>query len=142
MVSPRSVAWCSPRGWAAIPRFAVRSAPMRSSRSCPGSPWPLPEPAPAMQNHSPASRSEQETTMVNTIPYASQPALAELPPLPVGALAYGAVELLDEALDLPQPRYMTVSSTQRVGLQFDNNRSSFAAITKWALRFGGVLTST
>lgn len=80
--------------------------------------------------------------MVNTIPYASQPAPAELPPLPVGALAYGAVELLDEALDLPQPRYMTVSSTQHVGLQFDNDRSSFAAITKWALRFGGVLTST
>jgi hypothetical protein len=67
--------------------------------------------------------------------------LAELPPLPVGALMYGAAELLDKALDLPQPRYVTVSSTQHIGLQFDPARSSYAAITKWALRFGGVLVS-
>ena len=82
--------------------------------------------------------------MVNTIPYASQPALAELPRLSVGALAYGAVELLEEALvlGLPQPRYLSVSSTQHIGLQFDPDRSSFTAITKWSLRFGGVLTST
>jgi hypothetical protein len=68
--------------------------------------------------------------------------LPELPPLPVGALLYGVAELLDKALDLPQPRYVTVSSTQHIGLQFDPDRSSFAAIAKWSLRFGGVLVST
>src|ERR1022692_399624 len=45
MDSPRSVAWCSPRGWAATARSAARSAPMRSSRSGPPSPCTPPEPS-------------------------------------------------------------------------------------------------
>jgi hypothetical protein len=80
--------------------------------------------------------------MVNiTIPLTGWMAPAELPPLPIGALMVGAAELLQEAADLPQPEYVTISVTERIGLQFGSDRSSFAAITRWALRFGGVLTS-
>ena len=41
------------------------------------------------------------------------PALPELPPLPIGALAVGTAELLQQAADLPQPRYITISTTQQ-----------------------------
>ena len=80
--------------------------------------------------------------MVNTTIPAGLFAVPELPPLPIGALVYGTYELLQKASDLPQPKYVTASTTLRVGLQFDPDRSSFLAITKWALRFGGVVTST
>lgn len=66
---------------------------------------------------------------------------AELPPLPIGALAVAIVNLLDQAADLPQPRYITISSLQNLGLQFGNDQASFAAITRWALRFGGIAAS-
>ena len=63
------------------------------------------------------------------------------PPLPIGALVAGAVDLLEQANDLPQPRYITVSRTQCIDLQFAPDESGVAAVTRWALRFGGVLTS-
>ena len=63
------------------------------------------------------------------------------PPLPIGALVAGAVDLLEKAHDLPQPRYLTVSRTQCIDLQFASDESGVAAVTRWALRFGGVLSS-
>jgi hypothetical protein len=76
-----------------------------------------------------------------TIPFTGWMAPAELPPLPIGALTVGAAELLQEAADLPQPEYVTLSVTEHIGFQFSPDRSSFTAITRWALRFGGVLAS-
>ena len=53
----------------------------------------------------------------------------------------GALDLLTQAHDLPQPRYITVSRTQCIDLQFAPDNSGVAAVTRWAMRFGGVLTS-
>jgi hypothetical protein len=64
-----------------------------------------------------------------------------LPPLPIRELMIGAVDLMREAIDLPQPQYATICTTQRLGLQFPPVPASFRAITRWALRFGGVLRS-
>ena len=68
-------------------------------------------------------------------------ALPELPPLAISELAVGLVNLLQEAADLPAPVYITVSGTQSIGVQFADHRSSLRAVTRWALRFGGVLIS-
>jgi len=68
-------------------------------------------------------------------------ASAELPPMPIGHLAAGAAELLQQAADLPQPRYISISMTQSVGLQFAPEQASVRAVTRWALRFGSVMTS-
>jgi hypothetical protein len=67
--------------------------------------------------------------------------LPELPPLPIGALVVGAAELLQQACGLPQPVYVTVHETQSVALLFAPARASVRAITRWALRFGSVVTS-
>jgi hypothetical protein len=74
--------------------------------------------------------------------YNPKPSASALTPLPIAALAIAVWNLLDEASDLPQPRYLTVSDMQRIGLQFPADRSSFRSITRWALRFSGVITST
>jgi hypothetical protein len=68
-------------------------------------------------------------------------ALPELPPLPIGVLAVGTADLLQQASDLPQPHYITISDTQSVGFQFAPDKASLRAITRWALRFGGVIIS-
>jgi hypothetical protein len=68
-------------------------------------------------------------------------ALPELPPLPIGVLAVGTADLLQQAADLPQPHYITISSTQAVDFQFAPEQASVRAITRWALRFGSVVTS-
>ena len=65
----------------------------------------------------------------------------ELPPMSIGVLAAGAAELLQQAADLPQPRYISISATQSVGLQFAPEQASVRAVTRWALRFGSVMTS-
>jgi hypothetical protein len=67
--------------------------------------------------------------------------LPELPPLPIGALVVATSNLLDQAADLDQPRYLTVSDTQNVCLQFPDDKASTTALTRWALRFGGTLTT-
>ena len=72
---------------------------------------------------------------------ADGPALPELPPLPIGVLVAGTAELLQQAADLPQPCYITISATQRIDLQFAPEQASAQAITRWALRFGSVMTS-
>ena len=67
--------------------------------------------------------------------------LPELPPLPIGVLVVGTADLLQQAADLPQPHYITISSTQSVDFQFAPEQASMRAITRWALRFGSVVTS-
>ena len=39
-------------------------------------------------------------------------ALPELPPLPIGVLAVGTADLLQQAADLPQPRYISIYDHQ------------------------------
>ena len=74
-------------------------------------------------------------------PATGGPALPELPPLPIGALVVGAQNLLQEAADLPSPQLVSISDTQHISVQFPGDRASLRAITRWALRFGGVVTS-
>ena len=67
--------------------------------------------------------------------------LPELPPLPISILVLGTADLLQQAADLPQPRYITISATQSVDFQFAPEQASVRAIARWALRFGSVITS-
>jgi hypothetical protein len=72
---------------------------------------------------------------------AADTGLPDLPPLPMGALAVGTVNLLQEAADLPQPRFIALFDTEHIHIQFGPERASLRAITRWALRFGGVVKS-
>ncbi len=74
-------------------------------------------------------------------PASDGPPLPDLPPLPMGALAVGLASLLQEAADLPEPQFITVSDTQHIDLQFAGNPASLRTLTRWALRFGSVITS-
>ena len=66
----------------------------------------------------------------------------ELPPLPIGALAAGTAELLQQAADLPQPRHIFIyQHGQGVSLQFAPEQAGVRAVTRWAHRFGSVMTS-
>ncbi len=50
--------------------------------------------------------------------------------------------MLSDAADLPQPCYITISrQLAEHHLQFAPAKASLKALTRWALRFGGVLTS-
>ena len=68
-------------------------------------------------------------------------ALPALPPLPIGALAVGAQNLLQEAADLPAPCFIAIFDTQHIHVQFEPERPSLKAVTRWALRFGGIVTT-
>jgi hypothetical protein len=68
-------------------------------------------------------------------------ALPELPPLPIGVLTVGTADLLQQAADLPQPRCIFIYDGQAISLQFAPEQASVRAITRWALRFGSVVTS-
>jgi hypothetical protein len=68
-------------------------------------------------------------------------ALPELPPLPIGVLAVGTADLLQQAADLPQPRFVFIYDGQAVSVQFAPEQASVRAVTRWALRFGSVVTS-
>jgi hypothetical protein len=75
-------------------------------------------------------------------PASAGAALPELPPLPIGALAVGAAELLQQAADLPAPCLVSIFETQHISVQFDGtDPSSMRAVTRWALRFGSIVTS-
>ena len=74
-------------------------------------------------------------------PASDGPLLPDLPPLPMGALAVGLVNLLQEAADLPEPQYVSVSDSQNISLQFAGDPASLRTLTRWALRFGSVITS-
>jgi len=80
-------------------------------------------------------------TSIHTYDPADGPALPALPPLPIGVLAVGTAELLQQAADLPQPIYLTMHQNQHVGMQFAPEQASVQAITRWAHRFGGIVTS-
>jgi len=80
-------------------------------------------------------------TSIHTYDPGDGAALPELPPLPIGILVTGTADLLHQAADLPQPIYITVFEEQLVGLQFAPDRASLRAITRWTLRFGGVVIS-
>jgi hypothetical protein len=85
---------------------------------------------------------ETSMTSIRTYdPATAGTALPELPPLPIGALVVGTAELLQQAADLPAPVYITVHETQSVDLLFAPVKASVRAITRWALRFGSVVTS-
>jgi hypothetical protein len=69
-------------------------------------------------------------------------ALAKMPPLPIAALMIGVYNLLQEAANLPQPRYVSVSEAgQHIDLQFGETQASSRALAQWAHRFGGVIAS-
>jgi len=68
-------------------------------------------------------------------------ASAKLTPLPMAGLVIAAWNLLEQAAGLTQPQEVIVSDTQHITLQFAPDPPSMRAITRWALRFGGVLTS-
>jgi hypothetical protein len=68
-------------------------------------------------------------------------ALPELPPASIAILAAGIAELLQQAADLPQPGSVFIYDHQCVSMQFAKEQASMRAITRWALRFGSVVTS-
>jgi len=68
-------------------------------------------------------------------------ALPELPPMPIGAVAVGAAELLQQAADLPAPTSVTLYDHDAISVQFARHKDSIRAITGWARRFGSVTTS-
>jgi hypothetical protein len=69
-------------------------------------------------------------------------ALPELPPASIAILAVGTANLLQQAADLPEPRHVFIYQRgQAVSLQFAPEQASVRAITRWALRFGSVVTS-
>ena len=74
-------------------------------------------------------------------PQTAGPALPPLPPLPLGALAVGVANLLQDAAQLPQPRYVALFDPEQVSIQFAPVQASIKAITRWARRFAGVVTT-
>jgi len=72
---------------------------------------------------------------------ADGPALPELPPLSIGVLVVGAAELLQQAADLPQPCCIFIYGHQAISLQFAPEQASGQAVTRWAHRFGSLVTS-
>jgi hypothetical protein len=67
--------------------------------------------------------------------------LPELPPMPIGVLAVGTAELLQQAADLPAPTCVTMYDHDAISIQFARHKDSIRAITRWAARFGAVMTS-
>ena len=65
----------------------------------------------------------------------------ELPPLPIGHLAAGTAELLQQAADLPQPRLIFIYDGQAISFQFAPEQAGVRAVARWAQRFGTVLVS-
>ena len=67
--------------------------------------------------------------------------LPELPPMPIGVLAVGTAELLQQAADLPAPTSVTLYDHDAISVQFARHKDSIRAITGWARRFGSITTS-
>jgi hypothetical protein len=65
----------------------------------------------------------------------------ELPPMPIGALAVGTAELLQQAADLPAPTCLTIYDHQAISLHFAGHKDSILALAQWARRFGSITTS-
>jgi hypothetical protein len=84
---------------------------------------------------------ETPMTSIRTYDPSNGAALPELPPLCIRELVVGTLNLLQEAADLPQPRCITVSAIQHIDVQFSPDPASLKAVTRWALKFGGVIIS-
>jgi hypothetical protein len=70
----------------------------------------------------------------------SGPALPEVPPIPIGALAVGLCDLFQHAGDLPAPSSASIyGGIECMTLQFEPKPASAKAIASWARRFGGVV---
>ena len=80
-------------------------------------------------------------TSIRTYDPGDGPALPELPPMPIGVLAVGTAELLQQAADLPQPACIFIYGHQAISLQFARDQASAQAVSRWAHRFGSVMTS-
>jgi hypothetical protein len=73
----------------------------------------------------------------------SEPDGIQWPSLPVSELTVGLADLFRQASGLPEPHSATISDigAGNFTLQFPPVMASIKAITRWALRFGGVLES-
>ena len=70
------------------------------------------------------------------------PVLPDLPPIPIGELAVGLRDLLEQAGGLAMPHFVAIHErSQSFGLQFAPVRASLTAVASWALRFGAVVVS-
>jgi hypothetical protein len=79
---------------------------------------------------------------LDTLDTASGPALPEVPPISIGALAVGLVDLFKKADGLTLPHYACIhESTQYFSLQFAPVAGSLKAVAGWAQRFGAVLVT-
>jgi hypothetical protein len=98
---------------------------------------------PAIGEPFPYPRSEQENlvTSISTRTQQGGTALPELPPASIAVLAVGTAELLQQAAGLPQPVCVFIYDHQYVSMQFAPAQASMRAITRWALRFGSVMTT-
>jgi hypothetical protein len=74
-------------------------------------------------------------------PAAAGTALPGLPPMPIGALAVGTAELLQQAADLPAPTSVTMYDHDAITLHFARHKDSIRAVARWARRFGSITTS-
>lgn len=70
------------------------------------------------------------------------PAVPDIPPISVGALAVGLTDLFGRAEGLVLPRTVVINETaQEFLLAFAFDPDSAKVITSWAIRFGGVVDS-
>lgn len=70
------------------------------------------------------------------------PAVPDLPPISIGALAVGLTDLLQRADGLVLPRHVMINElSQAFALQFAPVPDSGRVITAWAMRFGGLIES-
>ena len=65
----------------------------------------------------------------------------EIPPASIAVLTVGVADMLQQAADLPQPGSVFIYDHQCVSVQFAKEQASVRAITRWALRFGSVMTT-
>jgi hypothetical protein len=73
---------------------------------------------------------------------ANGPAVPDLPPISIGALAIGLDDLFGRAEGLVLPRTVLINETaQEFLLAFASDPDSLKVITSWAVRFGGVVES-
>lgn len=79
---------------------------------------------------------------LHTFDPAGGPALPEVSPISIGALAVGLTDLFSKADGLGLPGYVAIhESTQHFSLQFAPVGASLRAVAAWAQRFGSVLVS-
>ncbi len=65
------------------------------------------------------------------------------PDKPMAELAVALVALFTEDQTLPQPGYLSLStSCQEIDMQFGTEPDTFHALARWAERFGGTLTGS